>query len=219
MNGWCSRMSPLLIWVKISSSVIIAGTKAGVYGLFLYSSKPSIPYIFIRKVRSKGPFIWKISSSLISNSIFRMFRSLSSILSSTSRRITSPHWRFFNCFWISFKRSAASSSSMVRSAFRMIRYGQVQATSLLKNSLPIFRSITCSSRITTVLPFLSSGSITILGSTDGTWTVANSSSSLPFLSFFEIRAPIFNVLFLISGKGLAESIAMGVRTGYTLSSK
>ena len=55
---------------------------------------------------------------------------------------------------------------------------------------------------------------TILGRTDGTCTVAKSSVlcfSLP--SFLQIRAPIFRVLLRISGNGLEESIAIGVRTG------
>ena len=65
-----------------------------------------------------------------------------------------------------------------------------------------------------------------LGSTEGTCTVANTtlsfslSFSLPFfLSFLEIRAPIFRDLFRIRGKGREESMAMGVSTGYTSSSK
>ena len=38
------------------------------------------------------------------------------------------HWRFFNWRSISIKRSAASSSSIVRSAFRMTRYGVASNT-------------------------------------------------------------------------------------------
>ena len=77
-----------------------------------------------------------------------------------------------------------------------------------------------SRRITVLSPFFPEGISTILGSTDGTWTVANSSSLACFLLLFlAISAPIFNVLLRISGNGLEESIAIGVRTGYTLSSK
>ena len=55
------------------------------------------------------------------------------------------------------------------------------------------------------------GSFTIRSSTEGTCTVANSSSSLLF--FFLTRAAIFSVLFRMSGNGLEESTAMGVKTG------
>ena len=65
----------------------------------------------------------------MANSFFNIFKRRASIPSSTSRRITSPHWRFLNCFWISFSKSAASSSSIVKSAFLMIRYGWAQITS------------------------------------------------------------------------------------------
>ena len=92
--------------------------------------------------------------------------------------------------------------------------------------MSIFLSIISSSRITVVSPSFFDGICTTLGSTDGTCTVANRSSpvlsfllSLSLFSFLEISAPIFNVLFLISGNGLEESIAIGVSTGYTLSSK
>ena len=75
-----------------------------------------------------------------------------------------------------------------------------------------------SKRITTLCSVPSSivslGSSTILGSTEGTCTMANSSSPSPF--FFFNRAAIFRVLLRISGKGREESKAMGVSTGYTL---
>ena len=84
----------------------------------------------------------------------------------------------------------------------------------------MLRSMICSRSVTVVWPFFSDGMITTLGSTEGTCTVAKSISSFPFLvSFLERSAPIFNVLLRIRGNGLEESIAIGVRTGYTLSSK
>ena len=82
------------------------------------------------------------------------------------------------------------------------------------------------SRITAFFPSCSEGISTILGRTEGTCTVANSSFSFfrSFLSmpcflgssrsgFLRIRAPIFRDLFLIRGKGREESMAMGVTTG------
>ena len=66
-------------------------------------------------------------------------------------------------------------------------------------------------------PLSPAGMGTIRASTLGTWTVANSSS--PFSFRLESSAPIFKDLFLMRGKGLEESTAMGVSTGYTFSSK
>ena len=80
--------------------------------------------------------------------------------------------------------------------------------------MPIFLSMISSRRITALAPSFSAGISITLGSTEGTCTVANSRTSFPFfLSFLEIRAPIFSVLFRISGNGLEESMAIGVRTG------
>ena len=82
----------------------------------------------------------------------------------------------------------------------------------------MFRSMISSRRMTTLCSLPSSsislGSSTILEMTEGTCTMANSSSSSSPLFFFK-RAAMFSVLFRISGKGLEESKAMGVRTGYT----
>ncbi len=58
----------------------------------------------------------------------------------------------------------------------------------------------------------------IRGNTEGTCTVANSSSSFS-PSFFNNNAAKFKVLFRMSGNGLEESTAIGVRTGYTYSIK
>ena len=68
-----------------------------------------------------------------------------------------------------------------------------------------------SSRITARFPSSPAGISTILASTLGTWTVANSSSF--FSPLLESREPIFRDLLRISGKGLEESTAMGVSTG------
>ncbi len=80
----------------------------------------------------------------------------------------------------------------------------------------MFRSM-ISSRKMTLCIFPSAGSSTTRLSTLGTCTVANSSSSP--ISFLRTSAAMFRVLFRISGKGLEESTAMGVSTGYTFSSK
>ena len=89
--GWWSRISPLRILVKILSSFISSGTGCGVYfGVFKWSN-PSRPYIFIKKVRSSGPDIWKISSELMESSFFKIFKSCLSTLDSISRRMASPH--------------------------------------------------------------------------------------------------------------------------------
>ena len=121
--GCIRRISPFRMFVKISSSFIRAGTGCGVYfGVFKWSY-PSSPYIFIRTVRSSAPGISKMSSSLTSSSLFKIFKSLWSALSSISRRMTSPHCLRFNCFSISSRRSTASSSSREKSAFLMIRNG------------------------------------------------------------------------------------------------
>ena len=82
----------------------------------------------------------------------------------------------------------------------------------------MFRSMICSSKITWTFPSLSAGRRTILGSTAGTCTVANSSSAFFSFFFFKI-APIFKDLLRISGNGLEESTAIGVSTGYTFSLK
>ena len=88
----------------------------------------------------------------------------------------------------------------------------------MRNNEGMFRSMISSSRITTLRSLPSSsislGSSTILEITEGTCTMANSSSSSSPL-FFLKSAAMFSVLFRISGKGLEESKAMGVRTGYT----
>ncbi len=108
--GWWRRISPLRILVKISSSLIKAGFGCGMYrGAFKWSN-PSIPYIFIKNVKSKGPLIEKISPVWISNSFFSRFSNRLSAFSSISKRIASPHRRFFNCFSISFNKSSASST-------------------------------------------------------------------------------------------------------------
>ena len=71
--------------------------------------------------------------------------------------------------------------------------------------------------------------LTILGSTLGTCTVANSSSfaaaerlnrcffNTLLFSLRDTSAPRFRDLLRINGKGLEESTAIGVNTGYTLS--
>ena len=86
----------------------------------------------------------------------------------------------------------------------------------------MFRSMISSRRITAFVPSLEEGIGTIRDNTLGTCTIANSSCFLLlFLSSFfgERSAPIFRDLLRIKGKGLEESTAMGVSTGYTFSSK
>ncbi len=113
--------------MRISSKILQPGgswgTGWGVYFAAFRWSKPSRPYIFIKTVRSRGPSMtYRLSSSIWSSSS-RIRSSLLSQWAATSSRMASPHWRFFSCFSISFKRSAASSSSMVRSALRIILNG------------------------------------------------------------------------------------------------
>ena len=64
-----------------------------------------------------------------------------------------------------------------------------------------------------VSPSFSEGIVTILGSTEGTWTVAKSMVSFRFLSIK--RAAILSDLLRINGNGREESTAIGVSTGYT----
>ena len=127
--GWCRRTSWSRIWSNRWSSPFSHLAGCGVYFGVRSLSYPSNPDNFIRNVKSKGPLILKISSSLIFNSWRSFLSRRLSMPSSTSKRIACPHWRFLSCRSISIRRSAASSSSMLRSALRMIRYGNTDSIS------------------------------------------------------------------------------------------
>ena len=126
--GWCISTSPFLITSKILSVPSNSGTGAGVYFGARSSSKPSNPYTFIKKVRSRGPSISKTSSLRTESSRHRIFNSRLSAAASISRRIACPQVLFLICFSISRSRSSASSSSIARSAFRVIRNGCAHRT-------------------------------------------------------------------------------------------
>ena len=115
--GCESKISFFFISSNISSQSISLWFITGTCFLSFSLSKPSREYIFIRTVRSRGPFILNISSSSTFSSLFRKFKRLASILSSASSLIASPHCLFLSFFFISSNRSDASSSSSLNSAF------------------------------------------------------------------------------------------------------
>ena len=207
----CERMTS-----NTSRPCAKGGATRGTSGSSLKAGNPSSRCKVMSAIRSIGPGRRYTSRASRSCAPVSISTKASSASAEISRRTGSLRRRCRRLSSIISRRSSASSSSIVRSVFRVTRNTVWLTTRSPPNSSPRWRAMMSSSRTKRTRPSPWVDTITTRSSSAGTWTTAKWRPDFcPPFRRLTTRA-MLRLLLWTCGNGCPGSMASGVRTGAML---